>query len=144
MTLRSSIIGLGLGCILVGAGCSAVTPSSRSLHEVDGELVHSRPPSPAAYEAYLRARLALDANPPRPEDALVDLERLNRFAPKDPHLWATRAQAHAMLGEYDDARTAANKALALDPESAKAQRVLTDLPGQEPATATADNGVGRP
>ena len=91
----------------------------------------------------MRARLALDANPPRPEDALVDLQRLNRFAPKDPHLWATTAEAHAMLGEYDEARVAVNKALALDPESAKAHRVLASLPGKKAATAAADSGVGR-
>ena len=140
MTLRPAILGLAL----LGVGCVTGGPSSRSLHEVDGEIVYSRPPSPAAYEAYLRARLALDANPPRPEDALVDLERLNRFAPKDPHLWATRAEAHAMLGEYDQARLAVDRALALDPASAKAQRVLASLPDKQPSTtAAADSGVGR-
>jgi tetratricopeptide (TPR) repeat protein len=143
--LRLRILTCGLlGSLgLLTMACVASTPSSRSLHEVDGQIVHSRPPSPAAYEAYLRARMALDAVPPRPEEALVELERLNRFAPKDAHLWATRAEAHALLGDNDAARQAANKALALDPESGKARRVLADLPGSK-AAVRANTGPGLP
>jgi predicted Zn-dependent protease len=125
------------------AACASGTPSARSLHEVDGQIVYSRPPSPGAYAAYLRARLALDDNPPRPEDALVDLERLTRAAPYDPHLWATRAEAHAELGDDAAARDAANRALALDPGQRKAKRVLASLPGAS-AAAKADTGTSQP
>lgn len=112
------------------------------LHEVDGEVVYSRPPSPGAYEAYLRARLALDAEPPRPEEALGYLERIQRTAPSDPHLWATKAEALALLGDDEAARAAAQRALTLSPEYPKAQRVLAGLAGgaasaSAPSDATA-------
>ena len=128
--LRTLALFVGLA-----AGCATTAPSSRMLHEVDGEVVYSRPPSPGAYEAYLRARLALDADPPRPEEALGYLEQLQRTAPHDPHLWATKAEALALLGDYDEARAAAQRSLSISPEYPKAQRVLAGLPGSASSAA---------
>jgi predicted Zn-dependent protease len=134
--LRILALFVGL-CPALGSGCATTAPSPRSLHEVDGEVVYSRPPSPGAYEAYLRARLALDADPPRPEEALGFLEQLQRTAPHDPHLWATKAEALALMGEYDEARTAAQRSLAISPEYPKAQRVLASLPGAASSASAA-------
>lgn len=120
---------------MLAAGCASTAPSSRTLHELNGEVVYSRPPSPGAYEAYLRARLALDADPPRPEEALSYLERLQRIAPHDAHLWATKAEAYALLGEHDAAREAAQRSLAISPEDPKARRVLASLPGAASSAA---------
>jgi predicted Zn-dependent protease len=133
-TLRIFALSLSLAPALL-SGCATTAPSSRTLHEIDGEVVYSRPPSPGAYEAYLRARLALDADPPRPEEALSYLERLQRTAPQDPHLWATKAEALALLGNHDAARNAAQRSLALSPDYPKAQRVLAGLPGSSSSAA---------
>ena len=111
------------------AACAPAVPNARALHYVEGELVYSRPPPPQAYEAYMHARLALDADPPQPEVALEYLQIALRADSKDPHLWATRAEAEAMVGDVDGARASANKALAIAPGYPKAQRVLASLEG---------------
>ncbi|MBL4684445.1 MAG: tetratricopeptide repeat protein [Nannocystaceae bacterium] len=115
--------------VLSLAACGPMGPSARSLHVVEGELVHSRPPAPHAYESYLRARLALDATPPDPDAALSYLRRAQRSDPRDPHLWATRAEAEALKGDFEGARTSARRALALSPGYPPAQRVLATIDG---------------
>ena len=133
---------LSIGALTGCATTASVSP--RALHEVDGQVVYSRPPSPAAYEAYLRARLALDATPPRPDEALESIERVQRTAPDDPHLWATRAEAQAMLGEYEAARESAQRALALSPDHAKARGVLANLPGASTAARASSENAATP
>ncbi|MEM6996654.1 MAG: tetratricopeptide repeat protein [Myxococcota bacterium] len=121
---------------LVGTACAPVGPSARSLHYVDGQLVHSRPPAPHAYESYLRARLALDAEPPDAAAALAHLRRAQRSDPRDPHLWATRAEAEALIGDVDAARASAQRALTLSPGYPPAQRVLATIDGGARSAAT--------
>lgn len=128
--LRAQTLVVGfLGLLVLPACSAAVSPSARSLHYVDDELVYSRPASPQAYESYLKARLALDAEPADPETAMMYLRRAQRSDPRDPHLWATRAEAAAMLGDVEEARASAERALALAPGYPPARRVLASIDG---------------
>jgi len=124
-----SLVVVVLGLVALPGCRAAVAPSARSLHYVDDELVYSRPASPQGYEAYLKARLALDAEPADPETAMMYLRRAQRSDPRDPHLWATRAEAAAMLGDVDEARASAERALALSPGYPPARRVLASIDG---------------
>lgn len=126
---------------LLLVACGPVGPSARSLHTVDGELVHSRPPAPRAYESYLNARLALDATPPDPDAALEHLRLAQRHDPRDPHLWATRAEAEAAKGDFERARTSAERALTLSPGYPPARRVLASIDG---GPRTADSAPESP
>ncbi len=111
-----------LGVVLVG--CSPMGPSARSLHVVDGHEVSSPPPPPAAYEAYLRARLAFEHDPPQLEQARAAILVAIRFDPRDPHLWATRAEIEERAGEPDQAAASARRALAIRPGYPLAEQVL--------------------
>lgn len=113
----------------LGLGCAAVAPNERSLHEVDGQVVSSSPPPPAAYEAYLRARLALESDPPRLDVAQRSIERAIRYDPRDPHLWTTRAEIEERAGERERAAASARRALAIRPGYPPAQEVLARLEG---------------
>lgn len=124
--MRATLAAIAL---LALTACAAVGPSARALHYVEGTLVHSHPPPPQAYESYLRARLALDAEPPDPQTALAQLRRAQRSDPRDPHLWATRAEAEVLLGDLEGARASAQRALALSPGYPPAQRVLATIDG---------------
>ena len=127
-TRLTSVRGLAIAALALCA-CAQTAPSARSLHYVDGELVSSRPPPPQAYEAYLMARIALDAEPPDYETALRHLRRAQRSDPQDPHLWATRAQAEALAGDPAQARLSAERALSISPGYPLAQRVLAQVDG---------------
>lgn len=124
--------------------CAPVGPNARSLHYVDGTLVHSRPPSPQSYELYVRARLALDAQPPDPKTALDYLRQAQRADPRDPHLWSTRAEAEALAGEPESARTSAQRALSLSPGYPPARRVLATLDGGARSATTASTDAPQP
>ncbi len=114
--------------LLVGlGGCYAVGPGYRSLHVVDGEVVHSPPPPPSAYEAYLRARLALEHDPPRLDDARWYIEHALRIDPRDPHLWFTLAEIEERGGQVEEARASARHALAIRPGYPPAEQVLARL-----------------
>lgn len=140
--VRAVVMGLALGAL---GGCMPMmAPSYRSLHEVDGELVQSVPPSPAAYEAYLRARLALDRDPPQPELAQRYIRRALKADPRDPHLWATRAEIEEQLGQIERAKESARRALVLRPGYPPAQRVLTRLEGGAAGASTASAGTDLP
>ncbi|MEM7154202.1 MAG: hypothetical protein AAF799_15255 [Myxococcota bacterium] len=121
---------LGLGLLGCGPG-----PSTRSLHEVDGQVVASSPPPPVAYEEYLKARLALERDPPQLEEARRSIERALRYDPRDPHLWATHAEIEARAGERERAEASARKALAIRPGYPPAERVLAELSGGSGASA---------
>lgn len=120
--------------IMVGAsltflsGCAASgEPSARSLHRVDDVLVSSAAPHPRAYEAYLRARLAFELDPPDLERASSQIDVALQYDPFDPHLWTTRAEIFAARGDVDEARRSLDEALALRPGYAPAQAVLRRL-----------------
>lgn len=111
-------------------------PSYRALHEVDGEVVHSHPPPPAAYESYLRARIALDRDPPQLDEARVYIARALRADPRDPHLWATRAEIEEQSGQTESALASAQHALALRPGYPPAEQVLARLQGGAASAST--------
>lgn len=133
--------GLALG--VLGACTPMLMPGYRSLHEVDGEVVHSYPPPPSAYEAYLRARLAMEREPPQLEVAQHYIRRAIKADSRDPHLWATRAEIEEGLGKIDQAKASAQRALALRPGYPPAQRVLSRLEGG-PVSAKAGAAMLRP
>jgi tetratricopeptide (TPR) repeat protein len=131
-------LGLALG------GCwSMAGPGQRSLHVVDGELVSSPPPSPSAYEAYLRARLAFEQDPPGFVEARYYIEEAIRFDPRDPHLWATRAEIEERAGETAEAAKSARRALAIRPGYPLAEQVLARVEGGATSGATASAPVDR-
>ena len=115
--------------------CAAGAPSTRSLHYMDGELVHSRPPHARAYEAYLRARLALESEPPRVDEALELIGIAIRYEPREPQLWTTRAEIEAEAGDFDRALTSARRALELRPGYEPAQHLIVTLDRSGTATA---------
>jgi cytochrome c-type biogenesis protein CcmH/NrfG len=126
-----------VGCF---AGCASHRVDARTLHYVDGELVSSRPISPRGYEAYLRARLALESDPPQLEHAAAMIDIALQLDPQEPHLWLTSAEVEERSGDMDAALTAVRRALELRPEYAPAQEMLVRLGGAGVASA----GVGRP
>jgi Tfp pilus assembly protein PilF len=109
------------------AACASSAPSSRALHEVDGELVYSRPVSPAAYAAYLRARLAIEQDPPDLEGAREQIDVALRYDPNEPHLWTTRAEIDERRGAPEEARMAVERALELRPGYAPARALMARL-----------------
>lgn len=121
--------------LFVLVGCAPARANGRALHLVDGELVHSRPVSSAAYEAYLRARLALEANPPDLALAQTSIDRALELDPRDPQLWTTQAEIAARSGEDERALVAARRALELRPGYPPAHRLLGALEGGEPSAA---------
>lgn len=116
--MRARSIGLA-GCLLVVA-CAGTRPTYRSLHLIDGQEVHSRPVAAFAYEAYLRARLALERNPPGLQEAQTYIETALQYDPRDPQLWTTRAEIAAQFGDSGAAQLAVDRALELSPGYAPA------------------------
>ncbi|MEM6293100.1 MAG: hypothetical protein AAGA54_17620 [Myxococcota bacterium] len=127
--MRASVL-----VMLVLCACAVQGPRARALHEVDGELVYSNPPSAAAYEAYLRARVALNAEPPQLDMARAEIELAIRYDGRAPHLWTTRAEIAARAGDEETAAASAERALALRPGYAPAEAVLAQVRGG-PASA---------
>lgn len=125
------VLGGGLG------GCIGPSPRARSLHYVEGELVSSRPPAAGAYEAYLRARIAMSAEPPDLQAARAEIEVALRYDGRDPHLWTTRAEIAALAGDDEAAVRDAERALSLRPGYEPAQAVLSEIRGG-PAAASVD------
>lgn len=134
--------------LLALGGCyGGLGPGYRSLHVVDGQVVSSPPPTPSAYEAYLRARLAFEHEPPRLDDARFYIEEALRFDPRDPHLWATRAEIEERAGEQAEAAASARRALALRPGYPPAEQVLARVEGgatSSGATASAPAATRQP
>lgn len=129
---------------LVGVvACSACVPSGylahRHLHYVDDTLVESEAPPPLAYEAYLRARLALERDPPDLMAARAHILDALRWQPKAPQLWTVRAEIEWRDGQLDAAREALDVALALRPGYPEAQRLLARLSDPTRALAAKPN-----
>lgn len=127
-----------LGAVLAAAACAPTGTSARSLHYVDDELVYSNPPSALAYEAYLRSRLALSAEPPQLEQARAEIEVALHFDRRAAHLWSTRAEIAALQGEDDVAVASAERALTLRPGYEPAQAVLANVRGGPKAAAVSE------
>lgn len=111
-------------------GCSSMGSGYRSLHVVEGQVVSSPPPSPSAYEAYLRARLAFEHEPPRLDEARFYIDEAIRFDARDPHLWATRAEIEERAGLTAEAAASARRALAIRPGYPLAEEVLARVEGR--------------
>lgn len=130
------LVGLG------GVGCASTGPAStRSLHYVNETLVYSPPPSAAAYEAYLQARLALEAEPPDIAEAREQVQIAIRYAPRDPHLWTTLAMIESEAGAYGEAKVAATRALELSPGYAPAEHVIATIDRGLASTGPADDAA---
>lgn len=136
MQMRRVVVASG---VLLGlAACAPTGTSARALHYVDDALVYSNPPSALAYEAYMRSRIALSAEPPRLEQARAEIEVALHYDRRAPHLWATQAEIAALEGRDDAAVASAERALALRPGYAPAQAVLADVRGGPKAAAVED------
>ena len=123
--LLSVTLLLGLG----GAGCAASGPSGRSLHYLGDTLVTSAPVHHQAYAAYLRARLALEAEPADLAAAERELQRALHVEPRDPHLWTTLAEVELRRGDRDAALAAGRVALSLRPDYPPALQLVAKLEG---------------
>lgn len=109
---------------------------NRGLHYItddDGneQLVRSTPPPPGAYEAYLRARLALERTPPQLDEARGYVLDALRWQDRDPQLWTTLAEIEWQLGNFAAAEHAIDRALVLRPGYPQAERLLASMREQE-------------
>jgi cytochrome c-type biogenesis protein CcmH/NrfG len=105
---------------------------NRGLHYVTDEagneqLVRSSPPPPGAYEAYLRARLALERTPPLLDEARSHILDALRWQDRDPQLWTTLAEIEWQLGNFAAAEQAIDRALVLRPGYPEAERLLASM-----------------
>jgi predicted Zn-dependent protease len=124
-------------CAAIGlAGCAYAGPSDHALHVVDGQVVHSTPPPSSAYAAYLRARLALDAQPPRLDEARAAIDQALRADGRDPHLWTMRAEIAARMGDGPGASAAIDRAFALSPGYPPAKQLQANLGAGKASAAT--------
>jgi Tfp pilus assembly protein PilF len=123
-----------LSLVLLLAACAPRGPSDHGLHVVDGETVHSTPPSTSAYAAYLRCRLALDADPPRLDEAHAHIEAALAADRRDPQLWTVRAEIDALRGDGDAALASLHRAFALRPDYPPAKALAARL-GNGPTSA---------
>lgn len=138
-TMKRMLRVVALSVALLGSvACAPSGTSARSLHYVDTELVYSNPPSALAYEAYLRARVALSVEPARLEQARSEIEVALHYDRRAPHLWSTRAEIAALQGDDDAAVTSAERALALRPGYPPAQAVLASVRGGPRAAQVQD------
>lgn len=105
---------------------------NRSLHYITDEdgneqLVRTTPPPPGAYEAYLRARLALERTPAQLDEARGHILDALRWHDADPQLWTTLAEIEWQMGNFAAAEQAIDRALALRPGYDEAERLLAHM-----------------
>lgn len=100
---------------------------SRKLHYVGETLVSSEPVPPFAYEAYLRARLALERTPPDLAAARMHIEEALRWDDEDPQLWTTLAEVAWLSGDATLAGSALEHALELAPDYPQALALRTRM-----------------
>ncbi|MCA9713469.1 MAG: hypothetical protein H6713_00175 [Myxococcales bacterium] len=124
---------------LAGACASTSRPDTRGLHYIGDTLVYSQPGDYRAYDAYIRARVAMEGEHP-------DLERAHRlvlealyYERRDPHLWTTRGEIELRMGNLERARRSSRIALDLRPGYPPARSLLSRL-----AAADAPRSAGRP
>ncbi len=82
------------------------------------------PDSPGTHLNLARYQLQTDDF----DAALASIRRARELLPTDPGPLVLQAQALALQGRTDEARSAAQEALRLDPESAEAAQILRSLP----------------
>ena len=114
--------------------CASAGPSPRMLHELDGEIVYSRPANAVAYRAYLAARLAMETEPRDLELAENQINVALRYDPREPHLWTTRASIEHARGDTDAALASLQRALELRPDYPPARSLLVTLGGPNTAS----------
>lgn len=113
--------------VVILAACAPRAPSHTGLHLVGETLVHSKAPPAAAYAAYLRCRLALEAAPPRLAEAAAHIEVAIAADPRDPRLWTVRGEIAGRRGRGDEAMASVRRALSLVPEFPPAKRLEARL-----------------
>jgi len=138
-TLAGSAVALA-AVVATVSGCAS-GPSTRSLHYIDDQLVVSQPVHHASYAAYLRARLALEAQPADLITAAREIELALKIEPKEPHLWTTLAEVELQRGDREAAIEASRMALQLRPEYGPAQQLLAKLEGAAPSASTMSSRV---
>ena len=115
------------------AGCwTNAYYTNRELHYVHDEhgeelLVRTPAPSASAYASYLRAKLALERQPPQLEEARGHILDALHWQPNEPQLWTVKAQIEWQAGDFEAAEAALAQALMLRPGYAEAQRLLVQL-----------------
>lgn len=117
-TLPSRWIGLLALGLLASTGLACLGDpygKARRLHYIDDRLVESEPVPPHAYEAYLRARLALDRQPQDLARAREQIDEALRWDPNEPQLWTTRAEIAWLAGDFPTAESSLARALELRP-----------------------------
>ena len=114
--------GLSLAAVVLvlASGCVNGYLVNRDLHYVVDEegneqLVRTDSPPPAAYEAYLRARFALEGTPPDLELAHEQIRIALRWRPREAQLWLVLAEVEWRAGEVEAAEAAMTQALELEP-----------------------------
>lgn len=120
--------------VLATVGCAPRGPSPTALHVVDGREVYSTPPPTSAYAAYLRCRLALDATPPRLDEAMAHIDAAIAVDPRDPQLWTVRGEIAARSGDGAAALASVKRALSLVSDYPPAKRLEARL-GRQDAVA---------
>lgn len=100
---------------------------NRDLHYVDGVLVETEAPAPAAYAGYLRARVALERNPPQLDEARGHILDALRWQPDEPQLWTLKAEIEWKSGDFAAAERDLARALELRPDYPEAQRLLASM-----------------
>ncbi|MCB9569896.1 MAG: hypothetical protein H6710_22200 [Myxococcales bacterium] len=133
--LRGAHVLVGLALGILATACASHGPSPRSLHYIDGDLVYSQPVHYRAYAAYLRARMAMEAQPADLDTAAGEVELALKIEPRDPHLWTTLAEVELRRGDREAALIASRTALQIRPEYAPAQQLLARLEGGEGSSA---------
>ena len=131
VTGRARILLLAL---LTSSACVNGYTQNRGLHyietrEGDEQLVRTSPPPPRAYEAYLRARLALERDPPQLDAAREQVWIALRWQPNDPQLWTLLAEIEWRAGALDEAGAALEQALDLRPGYREALELQAQLAG---------------
>ncbi|MEZ4426614.1 MAG: hypothetical protein R3A51_02850 [Nannocystaceae bacterium] len=129
--------------VALTSACAPRYTDTRGLHYLGDTLVQSQPADPRAYEAYLRARLAMERAPRDLAGAHALILQALHFDRHDPQLWTTKGEIELQMGRLEDARKSSRVALMLRPGFTPAQALLARL--QEPgapqtARAAATNG----
>jgi predicted Zn-dependent protease len=117
------------------SGCWYGYPRHTQLHYVDGELVETPAPAPAAYEAYLRARIALDRTPPQVDEARTQILEALGWQPNEPKLWTVKAEVEWAAGNFGEAEADLGRALELRPDYPEAKQMLVQVKARDSRSA---------
>ncbi|HZT82972.1 MAG TPA: tetratricopeptide repeat protein [Gemmataceae bacterium] len=115
------------------------------LHKLDeaaADYQHALAVAPQRWEVRLRLAdlLLLDS---KPQEALLQLERLRQDGVDRPAVLVALARGYAALGRPEEARAALEKALAADPDNAPALIALGKLENQSQRPAEAEKHLRR-